>query len=418
MIHSSAIVHEGKKMGVRGFVMNATQQKKLEEQLLHSQKMESVGHLAGGIAHDFNNILTAILGFGNTLKMKMQNDSPLRSYVDHILSSTGKAASLTQRLLAFSRKQVIEPRPIDLNNVIKNIEPLLSKLISKNIKIKMELCEGKLMVNADAGQIEQVIMNLVTNARDVMPKGGELVITGGISEIDNSFIRTNGFGEIGEYVLFSVKDSGTGIDKELKDEIFEPFFTTKKVGKGTGLGLSMVYGMIKQHNGFITVNSEVRQGTRFDIYLPKIEASEEVDNCPKALPPNKGTETILLADDEEMIRQLTKEIFEDFGYKIYEAADGNEAVELFKERKDEIDMLIVDLIMPKKNGMKVYEEVMRISPDTKILFTSGYDEGMISEVAGNIKDLELILKPFSAYKIMGKVREMLDKGQKENELTS
>jgi two-component system cell cycle sensor histidine kinase/response regulator CckA len=412
MLHSSAIVHEGERVGIRGFVMDVTQQKKLEEQLLHSQKMESVGQLAGGIAHDFNNILTAIQGFSNTLKIKMLKSDPLHSYVDNILSSADKAASLTQRLLTFSRKQIIKPIPIDLNKVIENIEPLLSELAHKDIRLRLELCKEKVMVCADAGQIEQVLMNLVTNARDAMPQRGDLTITTGAVEVNEALARTKGFGEPGCYACMSVKDTGSGISKEIMKEIFEPYFTTKEAGRGTGLGLSMVYGIVKQHKGHIAVYSDEGQGTRFSIYLPEMvdECEEDHNRLGKSIP-DKGSETILIADDEEMIRKMTKQIFEEFGYTVYEACNGKEAIDIFKDHKNEIDLMIIDVIMPGINGMQVYDEVKDVSPHTKILLTSGYDKGMLKEIPAN-SDVEVITKPFSTYRIMGKIREIFDNDKK------
>ncbi len=248
------------------------ERERLLTQLLQAQKMEAVGQLAGGISHDFNNILTAMIGYGHLLKMKMKEDDPLRTYADNILSLSDKAANLTQSLLAFSRKRIMNPCPANLNEIIKRIDYLLSRIIGEDIKLQTVLSEKDLIVMADSGQIEQVLMNLATNARDAMPKGGLLTIGTETLDIDEEFIKEHGFGNEGEYALISLTDTGAGMDRETREKIFEPFFTTKEVGKGTGLGLSMVYGIIKQHEGYINVYSEPGRGTTFRIYLPLIEA--------------------------------------------------------------------------------------------------------------------------------------------------
>ncbi|HEY6011853.1 MAG TPA: ATP-binding protein, partial [Nitrospirota bacterium] len=284
--------------------LDITERLKLEHQLLQSQKLESIGRLAGGIAHDFNNILAAIVGYGSILQMKMRQDDPSRPYADQILAATERAAGLTQSLLAFSRKQVINPKNIDLNASIRKVEKFLSRIIGEDITLTMTLSPEPLTIFADATQIEQILMNLATNARDAMPRGGSLLISTERIEYNAAQTLTHSFGETGRYAVLSVTDTGMGMNEQTQPKIFEPFFTTKEVGKGTGLGLAIVYGVVKQNNGQINVYSEVGKGTTFKIYLPLVLASAELEQAAVSLPLREGTETILLAEDDEAIRNL------------------------------------------------------------------------------------------------------------------
>jgi PAS domain S-box-containing protein len=385
------------------------EKEKLHAQLLQAQKMEVVGRLAGGIAHDFNNILAAMIGYGHVLKMKLKEEDPLRSYANHILSLSDKAADLTQSLLAFSRKQIINPRPVNLNEIIKRIDYLLSRIIGEDIKLQTRLSEEDLIVMADPGQIEQVLMNLATNARDAMPEGGFLTIGTEKIAIDDEFIREHDFGNEGEYALISLTDTGTGMDRETREKIFEPFFTTKEVGKGTGLGLSMVYGIIKQHEGCINVYSEPGSGTTFRIYLPLIEAKVEEIKPEVIQTVERGTETVLLAEDEEAMKEFTKKLLEEYGYKVITAASGQEAIDEFKAHKDEIQLLLFDVIMPNRNGKEAYEEIKKIRPDIKVLFMSGYPADIIHKHEIVEKGFAYIEKPASPTKLLRKIREVLGK---------
>jgi len=276
-------------------VNNITERKKLEEQLRHSQKMEAIGQLAGGIAHDFNNILTAVTGYGSLMKAKMREDDPLRSYLDQMMDSAKRAANLTRGLLAFSRKQSISFRPEKLNRIIRNVETFLRRIIGEDIELKVSLADRDLIVMADAGQIEQILVNLATNAKDAMPDGGKLTIATGTAELGPEFIKTHGYGQLGSYALITVSDTGAGIDEKSRERIFEPFYTTKEVGKGTGLGLSIVYGIVKQHSGYITCYSELGQGTTFRIYLPSVARTAFVQEADTHLPVPGGKETIPIA---------------------------------------------------------------------------------------------------------------------------
>ncbi len=387
----------------------ALEKQKLEQQLQQAQKMESIGTLAGGVAHDFNNILTAIIGYGNIIKMKMKSDDPLRAPVDTILASAERAANLTQSLLAFSRKQIIHPRPVDLNCIVRGVEKLLHRLIGEDVDLVARLSPDCLTVMADAGQIEQVLMNLATNARDAMPDGGSLTITTQEELLDEGFMKAHGYGPPGNYALITVSDSGEGMDARTRDHIFEPFYTTKELGRGTGLGLSIVFGIIKQHNGSISVYSEPAKGTTFKIYLPLLPTGPEASRPAELLePPRGGTETILLAEDDVVARELLKTILADFGYRVIEAADGQEAIDLYQERQAPIDLLIVDVIMPRKSGREVYDTVRTASPEAKILFISGYTADIIHRKGIFEEELMFISKPIHPADLARKVRTMLD----------
>jgi len=381
----------------------------LEEKLAHAHKMEAIGQFAGGIAHDFNNRLAAIMNYGHVLKMKMTMDDPLRVYVEQMLASSERAADLTQSLLAFGRKQIITTRPEDLNNVIRTVEKLLQRIIGEDIEIKSYLVDKVLTVMADRGQIEQVFMNLIKNARDAMPEGGFLTISTEPVEFDDEYIRTHGFGRPGMYALVSVTDTGAGIDEKIRQRIFEPFFTTKGVGKGTGLGLSIVYGIIEQHNGYISCYSESGKGTTFKIYLPLTETSVEEMKPTAPISLMRGTETVLLAEDNLDVREITKEVLEDAGYKVIAAVDGEDAIVKFMDNKDKIELLLLDAVMPKKRGKEVYEEIKKIRPDIKALFSSGFAPDIVNKNGLLEEGLNFISKPASPIELLKKVREVLDK---------
>jgi signal transduction histidine kinase len=386
-----------------------TERKKLEEQLRQAQKMEAVGQLAGGIAHDFNNILTAIIGYGNIALMKIPEGDPLRSYLGQMLAAAERAAALTKSLLAFSRKQIINLRPVSVNAIIERVEKLLQRSIGEDIELKTALTEKDTAVLADSGQIEQVLINLAMNARDAMPNGGNLIIETGQAEIDDQYIKSHGYGKLGMYVLISVTDSGEGMDEKTRDRIFEPFFTTKEVGKGTGLGLSMVYGSVKQHSGFINVYSEPGRGTTFTIYLPLLKAGARPAAAGEPAPPPKGgTETILLAEDDTALRNLARGVLEEFGYTVIEAVDGQDAVEKFIMLKDRIQLLILDVVMPKKNGKEAFEEAKKIKPGIKALFTSGYPAEIIQKKGILDAGINFIIKPHQPQDLLRKIREVLD----------
>jgi PAS domain S-box-containing protein len=388
--------------------------RKLQEQLLHSQKMEAVGQLAGGVAHDFNNILTAIIGYANIIKMKMKNEDPLKAHLDQILRASERGAHLTQSLLAFSRKQFISPKPVDLNIIIKNVQKLLSRVITEDIELKVILDENNLTIMADSGQMEQILMNLATNAKDAMPQGGRLIIKTGITAIDEQFIKQYGFGEIGEYALLSVVDTGTGMDEKTQDRVFEPFFTTKEVGRGTGLGLAMVYGAIKQNSGYITLLSEPDKGTTFNIYIPLIKTITQKEESSQIVELIKGgTETILIAEDDESLRELAASVLREFGYSVIEAEDGHHAIVKFKEHKEKVKLLILDVIMPKINGKEVYDEIKKSFPEIKVLFVSGYTSELVQKKGIIDSGLNFLPKPLLPNQLLKKVRGILDEEVKK-----
>ncbi len=400
---------QGNIIGIVGVSRDVTSRKRLEEQLLQAQKMEAIGQLAGGIAHDFNNILTAIIGFGTLLNIETSNNDIQRSYITNILTSAERAAKLTQALLAFGRKQIISPKPVNLNNIIKEVDGLLSRIIGEDIELSTIASDKDLTVIVDRGQIEQVLMNLATNARDAMPDGGTLLIITEHVEIDNDFIKIHGYGRLGSYALIIIEDTGIGMDENIRERVFEPFFTTKEVGKGTGLGLSMVYGIIKQHDGYINVYSEPGKGTTFKIYLPLIKSKVEAVTEEPLSAIKKGDETLLVAEDDSQVRELLKEVLEGFGYTVLEAEDGEDALRVFSKYKDEIKLLILDVIMPKKSGKEIYDEIKKTRPDIKAIFTSGYDANIIHKRGIIEEGLNFISKPILPDELLRTVREVLDK---------
>ena len=362
----------------RGILRDVTAERQLELQLRHAQKMEAVGQLTGGIAHDFNNILTAIIGFAHLVLMKQKSDDPLRTFVEHILSAAERATHLTQSLLTFSRKQISNPKAVDLNGIVQRVQKLLTKLAGEDVEIVLVQADEVLTVMVDSGQVEQVLMNLAANARDAMPSGGRLVLESRRIELDSSFLQTHSYGKPGSYALLSLSDTGAGMDEQTVKRIFEPFYTTKEVGRGTGLGLSIVYGIMKQHNGYVNVYSESGHGTTFKLYFPLTAVVAQEQKAEELVPYRGGTETILLAEDDPEVRRLTKAVLGEFGYQIVEATDGDEAVRLFGEHQDSVDLLILDVIMPKRNGREVYAAVRVMKPDAKVLFMSGYTANIVS----------------------------------------
>ncbi|MBI5634063.1 MAG: PAS domain S-box protein [Nitrospirae bacterium] len=398
-------------IGLIHVVRDITERKKLEDQLRQAQKMEAIGQLAGGVAHDFNNILSAIMGYGHLLRMKMDDNDPLRNYVEQTLEASERAATLTHSLLAFSRKQMISLKLVNLNELVKRFEKFLLRLIREDIEFKTVCSDENITVMADTGQIEQVLMNLVANARDAMPDAGRLTIGTGLVHIEDEFMKIDGHGKAGDYAVITVSDTGIGMDEKTREKIFEPFFTTKEQGKGTGLGLSMVYGIIKQHGGYVTVYSEPGQGTTFKIYLPFVRphaGAETAEEHKESVPLRGGSETILIAEDDEALRKLASTVMGQFGYQVIEAVDGEDAVLKFIENKDRIQLVILDAIMPKKNGRQAYDEISAIAPNVKTLFASGYSADVISPTGVLEKGMHFINKPVSPADLLRKVRGVLD----------
>ncbi len=409
-ITAAAIRDEkGKVINYRGIMRDVTLEKTLEHQIMQAQKMEAVGQLAGGIAHDFNNILSAIIGYGHLVLMQIQEDSPLRPYVEQILDSSERAATLTQNLLAFSRKQIVNLQPCRVNEIIKKATPVLTKLIREDIELKLELSEEDSTVIVDRLQIEQVLMNLVTNARDAMSAGGILTISTQKMDMDATFMEVHGYGEIGKYAIISVEDTGVGLDEMTKTRIFEPFFTTKEMGRGTGLGLAMVYGAVKQNNGFINVYSEVGKGTTFRIYLPEVTVTVERKKDVDIQSPLGGAETILLVEDDQALRKLAGTLLDKYGYTVIEAIDGDDALARFNAYKKRIDLLITDVVIPKRSGIEVFETIRMLHPEIKVLFLSGYSKDIIQKKGILDTGANFLQKPVSPNTLLAKVREILNR---------
>jgi len=385
----------------------------ITEQLHQAQKMEAVGQLAGGIAHDFNNILMAIIGYGDILRLKVKDDPRLLRHVDQIIESANRAANLTNDLLAFSRRKILNPEVVELNGVIENMLSLLRGGMGGNIEIKT-LFGREMTVYIESNQIELALINLANNARDAMPDGGVLTIETSDVEMNEEFRRVNGFGKEGRYAVISVSDTGTGMDEETKLRIFEPFFTTKVVGKGTGLGLSMVYGVIKQHYGYIKVESEPGKGATFKIYLPLLPDGVAIEKSSAVIieenPPG-GTETLLVAEDDRVLRDLNRKILGDAGYTVIEAVNGEDAIARFLEFRNEIDLVILDVIMPKKSGMEAFIEIRKSRPNIRALFVSGHAADKLSEsgISAQVSDSEIIFKPVMPAVLLKKVRNILDR---------
>jgi two-component system NtrC family sensor kinase len=412
VVWQNTVLHDpdGTVSGVASIGHDVTDQRSLEEQLRQSQKMEAVGQLAGGVAHDFNNLLTVIIGYGNMAKMKMRPDSPERLNLDQVIDAAGRATELTRGLLAFSRKQVMSPRPCDLDELIRDVEKFLRRIIGEDIRLDTRLATASPTILVDKVQIEQVMINLATNARDAMPKGGTLSISTGLRDLDDRFLRTHGYGAPGRFAEIAVSDTGEGMPEETVARIFEPFYTTKEPGKGTGLGLSIVYGIVKQHNGYITVESARGAGTTFRIFLPLAPAASEPEPAAAGrVLPLRGTETILVAEDDPVVRGLVEAVLREFGYEVVLAADGQEAVERFVEHRSRIRLLLMDLIMPRKNGREAWEEIRRMAPDVKVLFASGYTADIIRNRGELEEGAELVFKPIDPMALAAKVREVLDR---------
>ncbi|WP_026841031.1 hybrid sensor histidine kinase/response regulator [Citrifermentans bremense] len=403
--------NQGNERFLLGIAEDITERKQLEEKLLQSQKMEAIGQLAGGVAHDFNNILMVILGYGSILLNEGALPARQKGQVEQIMNAADKAAKLTSDLLAFSRKQVIKPATMNLNDIILHVEKFLSRIIGEDVQLRARLTPRELQVDVDRGQIEQVLINLATNARDAMPKGGLLTIETSSLQIDEAFVQANGIGAPGPYAVISISDTGVGMDEQTRRRIFEPFFTTKEVGKGTGLGLSIVYGIIQQHSGFVNVYSEPQLGTTFRIYLPFSAKSAERALEPQAPDTTPGgTETILVVEDEPDLRLLLQNILSGAGYRVLLAENGQVAVEQYAAgARGEIALVLMDMIMPGMSGKEACHAIRAIEPAAKVLYTSGYTMDIIKSRDLLEEGTELLMKPVRPLELLKKVREMLDR---------
>ena len=384
------------------------ERKLLQAQLLQAQKMESIGRLAGGVAHDFNNILTAILSYAELSLMKLPEHDPLRGHLISIQEASEKAATLTHQLLAFSRRQVLEMKVVDLNDVIRGLAKMLTRMIGEDMPLELRTGATASFVRADEGQIEQVLMNLAVNARDAMPSGGRLVIETADVNPDDAVLKSQGVADPGQYVMLSVTDSGAGMSAEVRERIFEPFFTTKELGRGTGLGLATVYGIVKQHGGHIIVDSEPGKGTIFRILLPLTAGPGPQQAAEPSGPLPEGTETLLVVEDDELVRGLIDEVLAPLGYRVLTTASGDDALKTSDSFPGHVDLLLTDVVMPGMNGRQLAEVMRTRRPGIKVLFMSGYTQDALSTQGILEPGVALIHKPLRAGTLARQIRQVLD----------
>jgi len=399
---------QGRPYRMAGSLSDITKRKKLEQQLLQSQKMESVAILAGGVAHQFNNLLTAISGYGQMLRESITPDDALsREGVGNILKAARRAAELTTSLLVFSRKQISNPETVPLDAIISHAGELVRGILGDDIEYRVCSTDADLVIRADTELMVQVLTNLAANARDAMPHGGRLLIATGKAVIEKGSETRHNLIVPGEYAVISVSDTGKGIDRRDLEKIFEPFYSTKKVGEGPGLGLSIVYGIIKQHKGSILVSSEVGKGTTFTLYLPLIAGHVHLEKLRTSVAFAAGAKTVLVAEDEAIVRCVMKRILEKEGYKVIAAEDGEEAVARFREH-DDISLVLSDVVMPGKNGKEMLDEIRKVKPGIKVIFVSGYAADVIKDKGLLDEGTEFVRKPFDINVLLRKVREILD----------
>ena len=415
---SSRVVHEQgevffneeeKPLRMLGTVQDITERKQMEEQLRRMQKMEAIGRLTGGIAHDFNNLLTVINGYSEMLADELAEEDPKRELVQEVSRAGHRAAALTRQLLAFGRKQVLQPEVLNLNAVVSEMDKMLRRVIGEDIDLVTVLDPELGNAKVDPSQMEQVIMNLAVNARDAMPQGGSLTIETGNVELDEEYARQHAEAEPGSYVMLALSDNGVGMDAETQARIFEPFFTTKLKGEGTGFGLSTVYGIVKQSGGNINVYSEPAKGTTFKIYLPRVEEPAGVEHQPEASPERAGRgETVLVVEDEPGVRRLARTILERNGYVVLEGADGSEGIRVCEEHREEIHLLLTDVVLPDTGGPALAERVTALCPRVKVLYMSGYTNNAIAHRGVLEPGVVFLPKPFTPEALLSKVREVLE----------
>ena len=400
---------DGAITGCIEVVEDITDRTRLEEQLRQAAQLEAIGRLAGGVAHDFNNLLTAMLGYSNVLLQQMPKNSPDREKVFQINRAAERAAELTRQLLAFSRKQVLAVTVLDLNPLIADFEKILRRLVGADIELMTVFDPSLGRVMADPGQIEQILLNLAVNARDAMPQGGKLTMETTNVALDEHYARTKPDVKPGRYVMFSVTDSGVGMDEAMCSNIFDPFYTTKEKGKGTGLGLSTVYGIVKQHKGHISVYSEQGTGTVFKIYLPCVESqAEPATEATMVNDHSHGTETILVVEDEEIVRNLACELLELLGYSVLKASHPQEAMKVSQDHEGPIHLLLTDVVLPRMDGTRLYRRILESRPEVRVLYVSGYTQNSILEHGVLKPGVNFLEKPFTLDSLAGKVREVLD----------
>ena len=413
-IQSSLMYREGKPFAIQGIGRDITERKRAEEenarlqaQLHHAQRMESIGRLAGGVAHDFNNLLTVINGYSRLLLGKLKAGDPLRDGLEQIQRAGERAAGLTQQLLAFSRKQVLQPRALDLNRVVEEMRPMLERLMGEDVEVCVQLQAEAATICADPHQLEQVLMNLAVNARDAMPDGGKLSIETGAVEWNDSYAQPHPGARAGRYVMLAVSDTGVGMNEETRRHIFEPFFTTKEVGKGTGLGLSTVHGIVEQSGGCIDVHSEPGHGTTFQVYLPRTEDAAADAGMPEAVPAIRGKETVLVVEDQEEVRKYAATALEAYGYRVIQAESAGEALLVCEREAERIDLVLTDVVMPNLSGRELAHRLEKRWPGIKVLFMSGYTDDAIMHHGASQEGTEYIPKPFGPDQLAIKVREVL-----------
>jgi two-component system cell cycle sensor histidine kinase/response regulator CckA len=405
---SHQFVHAGRRVRLV-VAQDISERHLLEQQLRQAQKMEAVGRLAGGVAHDFNNLLMVIKGHTELLMNALPPADPMSRKISQIDRAADRAAALTKQLLAFSRMQVLQPRVMNLNGVVEDMGKLLPRLIGEDVELGIRMAQDLGKIRADASQMEQIIMNLAVNARDAMPTGGRLIIETSNADLDRTYNTTHPIVKPGRYVLLAVSDTGTGMDAETQAHIFEPFFTTKEPGKGTGLGLATVYGVVKQSGGFIWVYSELGKGTSFKIYLPRVDQPEDKGSLPLAFSEApRGTETILLAEDEQDVREVAREFLESGGYTVIEAHNGAEALRLAAEHKTTVDLLVTDMVMPGMTGKELAGRLQHQHLGLGVIYMSGYSEQTAVETTQVDASMRLLTKPFSRGSILRAVREALN----------
>ncbi len=405
----AALDRDGKPERLVGMVQDTSEHVRLQQQLTQAQKMEGIGRLAGGVAHDFNNLLTAILGYTDMAMRSVDPSSTTYKHMSHVRQAGERSAALTQQLLAFARKTIVEPKVVNLNDTLLGMDKILRRLIGEDIEIVTVAARELWSARVDASQLEQVVMNLAVNARDAMPGGGKLTLETGNVILDAEYCASRPEVSPGEFVLLAVSDTGTGIPDSAKSHLFEPFFTTKERGKGTGLGLATVYGIVKQANGHIGVYSEMGRGTTFKIYLPRTQAPRETRHITGSLESIVGGhETILLVEDEPLVRGLAAETLKSQGYAVLEAANGEEALGVAANHDGEIDLLLTDVVMPRMSGKKLAEALAKSRPRTAVLYISGYTENAIVHHGVLDAHVEFLPKPFSHVALARKVRDLLD----------
>jgi PAS domain S-box-containing protein len=422
LVYASMSFERDKAAGLRGIIIDMTRQDKLtrerdkfKEQYIQAQKMEAIGLLAGGVAHDFNNLLSPILGYGEMLLNTLRADDPKRESIEEIYSAGLRAKNLIRQLLAFGRKQTLDIQYVDLNRILTGFESLLHRVLRENIRLQWQLADDLPGVLADAGQIEQIVMNLAINAQDAMPDGGHLSIATQVVELTEMQAAFNQTVKPGSYVLLVFSDTGHGIDADDRQRIFEPFFTTKAQGKGTGLGLATVYGIVKQHQGHIWVYSEPGKGAVFKIYLPVArQADHRAAPSPAGQHDHVGTETIMIAEDDEAVRNLAEYLLRQHGYQVMAAASAKDCLQALSDQAGRVDLLLTDVVLPDTNGKELFDQAQALRSNLKVLYMSGYTENMIAQHGVLEKGVVLLQKPFSVRELIAKVRQVLDGAENPN----